>query len=177
MSCWWPGTILEAGIFYIIFFIIILNTWRLCEWGFKLVLRCLIENKWPYVMRCAIWTHLYNLKNVKNTHRGVLILVKLQASACTFTKINTLPWVFFAFFKLYKWYQIPATITIFISIQFVWLYSLWLVSNLKDKIGQDAVKHRHESMNYKEFKKFLAKTMFFLLPHSDLLCNSQIKLQ
>ena len=30
-------------------------------------------------MRCAIWYHLYNLKNVKNTHGGVLILVKLQA--------------------------------------------------------------------------------------------------
>ena len=29
-------------------------------------------------MRCAIWWHLYNLKNVKNTHGGVLILVKLQ---------------------------------------------------------------------------------------------------
>ena len=26
-------------------------------------------------MRCAIWYHLYNLKNVKNTHRGVLLLV------------------------------------------------------------------------------------------------------
>ena len=25
-------------------------------------------------MRCAIWHHLYNLKNVKNTHGGVLIL-------------------------------------------------------------------------------------------------------
>ena len=34
------------------------------------------------VLCCAIWYHLYNLKNVKNTHRGVLILVKLQASAC-----------------------------------------------------------------------------------------------
>ena len=30
-------------------------------------------------MRWAIWYHLYNLKNVKNTHGGVLILVKLQA--------------------------------------------------------------------------------------------------
>ena len=30
-----------------------------------------------YVMRWAIWYHLYNLKNVKNTHGGVLILVKL----------------------------------------------------------------------------------------------------
>ena len=29
-----------------------------------------------YVMRCTIWYHLYNLKNVKNAHGGVLILVK-----------------------------------------------------------------------------------------------------
>ena len=34
---------------------------------------------------------------------GVLILVKLQAAACNFNKINTPPWVFFTFFKLYKW--------------------------------------------------------------------------
>ena len=45
-------------------------------------------------MRCAIWYHLYNLKKVKNTHGGVLILVKLQAEACNFTKINTPPWEF-----------------------------------------------------------------------------------
>ena len=31
-------------------------------------------------MRCTIWYHLYNLKNVKNTHGGALLLVKLQAS-------------------------------------------------------------------------------------------------
>ena len=30
-------------------------------------------------MRYAIWYHLYNFKNVKHTHGGVLILVKLQA--------------------------------------------------------------------------------------------------
>ena len=29
-------------------------------------------------MRCSIWYHLYNLKNVKNAHRGVLLLAKLQ---------------------------------------------------------------------------------------------------
>ena len=43
-------------------------------------------------------------KNVKNTHEGVLILVKLQASAYNFTKINTPSWVFFTVF--YKCYQI-----------------------------------------------------------------------
>ena len=48
-----------------------------------------------YVVRWAIWYHLYNLKNVKNTHEGVLILVKLQAT----------------FFKLYKYYQIAQRIT------------------------------------------------------------------
>ena len=33
------------------------------------------------VMHCTIWYHLYNFKKVKNTHGGVLILVKFQASA------------------------------------------------------------------------------------------------
>ena len=63
------------------------------------------------VMRCAIWYHLYNLKNAKKTHGGVSLLVKLQVLACNFTKISTLPWVFFMFFKLYKWYQIAQRIT------------------------------------------------------------------
>ena len=49
------------------------------------------------VMRCKFWYHLYNLKNVKNTYGGVSILVKLQAEACSFTKINTPPWCFSRF--------------------------------------------------------------------------------
>ena len=43
---------------------------------------------------------LYNLKNVKITHGVVLLLVKLQAELCNFTKSNTSPWVFFTFLKL-----------------------------------------------------------------------------
>ena len=60
---------------------------------------------------CAIWYHLYNLKNVKNIHGGVFILINLQASACNFTESNTAPWVFFTFFKLYKWYQIARSVS------------------------------------------------------------------
>ena len=30
---------------------------------------------------CAIWYHLNNLKNVKNTHGGVSLLIKLQVLA------------------------------------------------------------------------------------------------
>ena len=33
---------------------------------------------WKFVMRSMIWYHLYNLKNVKNIHGGMLLLVKLQ---------------------------------------------------------------------------------------------------
>ena len=60
-----------------------------------------------YLMRYAIWYHLYNLKNVKNTQRGVLLL----AEACNYTKSNTPPWLFITFFKLYEWYQIAQRIT------------------------------------------------------------------
>ena len=28
-----------------------------------------------YVMRCAIWYHFHNLKNVKSTYGGVLLIV------------------------------------------------------------------------------------------------------
>ena len=36
-------------------------------------------------------------KNLKNTHGGVLLLVKLQTSACNFTKSNAPPRVFSRF--------------------------------------------------------------------------------
>ena len=49
-----------------------------------------------YMMFCATWNHLYNLKNVKNTYGGVL---------------NTPPLAFVTFFKLCKWYQIAQRIT------------------------------------------------------------------
>ena len=60
----------------------------------SLFIRCL------YMMFCAIYYHFYNLKNVENTQGGVLLLV-----ACNSAKSNTPPWVFFTFFKLYKWYN------------------------------------------------------------------------
>ena len=66
--------------------------WRLLFFSFRKNLSCneilkWWKTKWDLVMvRYAIWYHLYNLKNVKNTHGGVLILVKLQA-----------PWVFSRF--------------------------------------------------------------------------------
>ena len=59
---------------------------------------------------CPIWYDLYNLKNLKNTHRGALLLVKLQASACNFTKSKTLSCAFFTFFRLYNWYQIALLV-------------------------------------------------------------------
>ena len=54
-------------------------------------------------------------KKSKNTHGRVLILVKLQANTCNFTKINTLPWVLFTFFNLCKWYQITQRMTYYMD--------------------------------------------------------------
>ena len=48
-------------------------------------------------MLCAIWYHLYNLKNVENTHGGVLPLVKLQDLACKFAKSDSAMDVFRVF--------------------------------------------------------------------------------
>ena len=50
------------------------------------------------------------LKNVNNTHGGVLNLVKSQASS-NFTKSNSRPWVFFTFLKLYKRHQISRNVS------------------------------------------------------------------
>ena len=66
----------------------------------KLFLRLCLQ----FEMLCAIWYHLYSLKS-ENTHGGVLPLVNLQALATSFTESNAPPWMFFTFFKLYKWYE------------------------------------------------------------------------
>ena len=60
---------------------------------------------------CVIWCHFYNLKTVKNTHGRVILLVKVQAEACNFTKSITPPWVFFTFFKVYKWCQVAKSVS------------------------------------------------------------------
>ena len=63
------------------------------------------------VMTAAILYHLHNLKNVRKNHTGALLLVKMPPEKCDFTKNNSRPWIFFALFNLYKWYQIaPSTI-------------------------------------------------------------------
>ena len=71
-------------------------------------------------MRCAIWYHLYNLKRECVTFSNF-------ALTCNFTKSNTPPWVFFTFFKLYKWYQIAQNIT------YIHKKHLFLVSVLHEK--------------------------------------------
>ena len=56
-----------------------------------------IQVEFQNAMFCTIWKHLYNLKTMKNNNGRVLLLVKLQAKACNFTKSNNPPWVFSRF--------------------------------------------------------------------------------
>ena len=57
-------------------------------------------------MFCPIWYHLYNAKNIKSTHAGILLLVKLQASAThhiysiSFSFAVFLHWSFLLYFKI-----------------------------------------------------------------------------
>ena len=44
---------------------------------------------------CAIWYHLYNLKSMKNSRGGVILLVKLQA------ELSFLHWCFASFLNCY----------------------------------------------------------------------------
>ena len=85
-------------------------------------------------MRCAIWYHLYNLKNVKNVHGGVLLSIKLQADSCSFTKSNTPPWVFLTFFK---WYYIAQNRFVLPTLPFT-NTSYWLVKpDYKNYVPQE----------------------------------------
>ena len=51
-----------------------------------------IKVKKRYVMFRAIWYYLYNLKNVKNIHGRVLLLVRLKPA--TLLKVALLHWCF-----------------------------------------------------------------------------------
>ena len=51
-------------------------------------------------MLCTICHHFYNFKNVKNIHKGVLLLVNLPTEAYNFIKSNPTPGMFFTFFEL-----------------------------------------------------------------------------
>ena len=66
-----------------------------------------------HVIRCAISYHLYNLNNMKNTHAGVLLLVKYYSSMNVFT-----------FFELYKWYQIVECISLYKITDTAWKSTL-----------------------------------------------------
>ena len=83
-------------------------------------------------MLFAIWCHLYNLKSVKITHGRVLLLVKLEALACSFTKSNTPPWVFFTFFKLCKWYQIAQQKHIKTKLYNLHIYNIYIYIYIND---------------------------------------------
>ena len=114
-----------------------------------------------YVVRCAIWYHLYDLTYVKNTHRGVLSLVKMQdlaeALAFIFTKSKTPLHVFFTFFKLYKWYQIVQRIS--------YIDTTALFKNLLKIMKEDYV-----TLNYLLFKRFyIYRTRTKKVLHSQTL--------
>ena len=68
-------------------------------------------------MLSVIWYHLYNLKNVKKTHGGVLLFTKLLA-ACNFLKVTLLRVVFFHVFLIVQ--IVPKC-----AKRLIYIYQLW----------------------------------------------------
>ena len=65
-------------------------------------------------MLYAIWYHLFNLKNEKKTHGGVILLVKLQASHYPTKDSRIGPFVIGKTLKFYKFHRsFPLTLAIF----------------------------------------------------------------
>ena len=65
-------------------------------------------------MRCAIRYHLHNLKNVKNTHGEMLLLVV----------------------KLYKWYQIAQNITYIANIAYL-IKKMLVQYSIKNQLDEE----------------------------------------
>ena len=72
-------------------------TWDKVDLGLRIENEANWKKMWCIVQFSTICRIL---KNVKNTHGGMLLSVKLLAEACNFTKSDTRPWVFFTFLKL-----------------------------------------------------------------------------
>ena len=102
------------------------------------------------VMFCAIWYHLYTLKNVKNTHECY----------CNFTKSNTPPWVFFTFLKLYRWYQIAQRVT-------YGLLLIWSLTNLTLLVKIVEIIFCYSTL-YQAYLPSLKKLMFDALNKFDI---------
>ena len=71
--------------------------WFILKFMWKLSIVLALRQMLIYKTLCAIWCHLENLKNVNYNLGEAILLAKLQASACNFTKSNTSPWMFFMF--------------------------------------------------------------------------------
>ena len=56
---------------------------QVCIWYLKVFISCDKKSMKVFhnVVRCGIWYHLYNLKNLKNIHGGVLFLVTKSNSS------------------------------------------------------------------------------------------------
>ena len=72
-------------------------------------------------MRCAIWYHWYNLKNVKKTHGGLLLLVNLQA----LVKVTLLHWCFSRFLNCLNCYKLRKASQMSLAHNFSALPSDW----------------------------------------------------
>ena len=67
-------------------------------------------------MFCMIWYHLYSLKNVKNTHGGVWLLVKLQAKKPNAQLFSSIADARKFFFRSHSMFEPSSSFVIFFKV-------------------------------------------------------------
>ena len=117
----------------------------------------------------AFWYHLCYLKNIKSTHGGLLLSVKLYDEVCNFTKCNTRPWVFYTFLKLYKWSQVAQSITYVLT---PWLYTSVMRRNNKFQLQYLTQSHSqffHAILKWHKIYENLVETNMMLQKIAPIL--------
>ena len=107
------------------------------------------------VKHCAIWYHLYNLKNVKNIHGGVLLLV-----AVTLLKVTLLHWCFSRFLNCKNGTKSQKTSQKFALGQKIKTFGLLSPTFLERRIMIQRQRHTNQHGMDAKRKKLLPKPLF-----------------
>ena len=95
----------------------------------------------------------------ENNHGGVVLLTKLQTSACNFTKSNFSPWVFFTFSKCYQIAQCVSCLSITSksrSLERCFLNTFYWVTT------RNRIVKSHFKINIKETREYVPASIYLI---------------
>ena len=92
-----------------------------------------------------VWYHLNNLKNVKNTHGGELLLLKLQVEVCNFSEALFLLGCYSRFLNCTNGTHRPKRLIYMLFFVFNTFTSNTSISNIRLKLGKNQAKAKQHA--------------------------------